>query len=477
MRKAIFTLGALLFAIGVAVAGPPAIPPSAPLIVPKNCGDSGHAVGTSSGVPYCQAITGGTSTGGNPTATAGPTAVNGSATTFLRSDGAPAVQKASNAQFGIMEGDGLTIGCVAPAGVCNTLSQVIAGTTQNVTAAQWAPCSEFDVKTSGQTLTLPLSSTLSPTGCIIIKTVGQSVTLAPNGSDAVNGGTTGVSVTIASGLLASVTVDPATANSILVSPTTGGSTSFANPSGTIGTSAVNGSATTAMRSDAAPAIPQASSSTFGAVKVDGTTITASGGVITATAGGSGGGVADVAYVANNYYWGANTGIAAGGAVGSVTTTYWYPIFIAKPITISNLCAQINTVSSGNHFQLGLYANSATTGKPTGSVLASTANILTTTSGLVCGSASYSFASGGTYWVGTQADNTVVKFYTQTISSTFSGYQNGVATLANLLAASASPTFTTTGGTFGTWVSNPTITEGTASTPIAALPAFEVSSVP
>jgi hypothetical protein len=42
-----------------------------------------------------------------------------------------------------------------------------------------------------------------------------------------------------------------------------------------------------MRSDAAPAIPQASSSTFGAVKVDGTTITASGGIITAVAGGGG----------------------------------------------------------------------------------------------------------------------------------------------------------------------------------------------
>jgi hypothetical protein len=67
----------------------------------------------------------------------------------------------------------------------------------------------------------------------------------------------------------------------------GGITGFDNPSATIGTAAVNGTAITAMRSDAAPAIPQASSSTFGAVKVDGTTITASGGIITAVAGGGG----------------------------------------------------------------------------------------------------------------------------------------------------------------------------------------------
>lgn len=53
----------------------------------------------------------------NPTGTAGPSAVNGSATTFMRSDAAPAVQKASNAQFGLAEGDGVSLTCAA--GVCS----------------------------------------------------------------------------------------------------------------------------------------------------------------------------------------------------------------------------------------------------------------------------------------------------------------------------------------------------------------------
>lgn len=53
--------------------------------------------------------------GSNPTATAGPAAVNGSALTFMRSDGAPAVQKASSSQFGIVEVDGTII--TATAGV------------------------------------------------------------------------------------------------------------------------------------------------------------------------------------------------------------------------------------------------------------------------------------------------------------------------------------------------------------------------
>jgi hypothetical protein len=47
-------------------------------------------------------------TPGNPTATAGPTAVNGSASTYLRSDAAPAVQTATNSQLGLAEPDGQT---------------------------------------------------------------------------------------------------------------------------------------------------------------------------------------------------------------------------------------------------------------------------------------------------------------------------------------------------------------------------------
>lgn len=59
--------------------------------------------------------------GANPTATASDTAVNGTATTFMRSDGAPAIQKASAAQFGVVEVDGTTI--TASSGVISAASQ------------------------------------------------------------------------------------------------------------------------------------------------------------------------------------------------------------------------------------------------------------------------------------------------------------------------------------------------------------------
>jgi hypothetical protein len=183
---------------------------------------------------------------------------------------------------------GLTIGptLVNNSGTLNTSGTVVAGTTQTVTSTQWNAGTTFRVTTSGQTLTLPVSSTLSVNGGLAIPTIGQTVTLAPNAADAINGGTAGASITIASGLTAYVTTDGA--GNIYASPISGGSASTgANPTATASDTAVNGSATTFMRSDAAPAVQKASSSQFGIVKVDGTSITATGGVISAVTGGSG----------------------------------------------------------------------------------------------------------------------------------------------------------------------------------------------
>lgn len=64
--------------------------------------------------------------GANPTATAGPAAVNGVATTFMRSDGAPPVQLGTNAQKGIVQVDGSTI--TASSGVITTASTTVNGT-------------------------------------------------------------------------------------------------------------------------------------------------------------------------------------------------------------------------------------------------------------------------------------------------------------------------------------------------------------
>lgn len=71
------------------------------------------------------------STGANPTATAGDVAVNGVATTFMRSDGAPAIQKTSSSVFGLAKVDGTTItasgGVISAVGGSGTVTSVAAG--------------------------------------------------------------------------------------------------------------------------------------------------------------------------------------------------------------------------------------------------------------------------------------------------------------------------------------------------------------
>jgi hypothetical protein len=67
-------------------------------------------------------------TAANPSATAGPTANNGSAATFMRSDASPAVQLGTAAQKGIIQCDGSTITCTA-----GVISAVANGTVTSLT--------------------------------------------------------------------------------------------------------------------------------------------------------------------------------------------------------------------------------------------------------------------------------------------------------------------------------------------------------
>lgn len=141
----------------------------------------------------------------NPTATAGPAAVNGVATTFMRSDGAPAVQKGTAAQFGIVECDATTITC--PIGVLIVSATTFGG--QSV-----SPGGSATVQGNGAKIQLSTGAATS----------GDCVKFDANGNTVANGA---------------------------ACPT---QSSGANPTATAGSSAINGVATTFMRSDAAPAV-------------------------------------------------------------------------------------------------------------------------------------------------------------------------------------------------------------------------------
>jgi hypothetical protein len=105
----------------------------------------------------------------NPTATAGPAAVNGSATTAMRSDAAPAVQKGSASVFGIMECDNSTVTC--PGGVLSSVggaaTSITPGTTTIIGAT--APCAITNI-------------TSTTMGCLAYGTTGASTLVETSGA-------------------------------------------------------------------------------------------------------------------------------------------------------------------------------------------------------------------------------------------------------------------------------------------------------
>ncbi len=138
----------------------------------------------------------------------------------------------------------------APSGV------VAAGTTQTVTTAQWTAFTVFDVSTSSQTLTLPLGSTLSPNGGIVIRTLGQTATLAPNASDKIHNGTTlgsaGTSLTIPAASTITVTTDAAAAPATIWAPLGGSTITVASGTSALGTSAISSAACATAVTTSAP---------------------------------------------------------------------------------------------------------------------------------------------------------------------------------------------------------------------------------
>lgn len=103
--------------------------------------------------------------GANPTATGSNAAVNGAATTFMRSDAAPAIQKGSNSQFGVTECDNVLIDCTTVAGVVAMKNTGTAGQAL-VSQGASAPLYKSGVPVLLNTLTASNSVTISDTTSI-----------------------------------------------------------------------------------------------------------------------------------------------------------------------------------------------------------------------------------------------------------------------------------------------------------------------
>lgn len=112
----------------------------------------------------------------------------------------------------------------------------------------------------------------------------------------------------------------------------------ANPTATASDVAVNGSATTFMRSDAAPAVQKTSSSVFGLCKVDGTTITAVGGVISAVATGS-----------NQYSW--PSGVTSSNYDAGAFACKGNMIIPKVNFNVDRVYASLNAVSGQTYYAI------------------------------------------------------------------------------------------------------------------------------
>jgi hypothetical protein len=309
--------------------------------------------------------------------------------------------------------------CAASCYVAAVLPQgaVVAGTTQTVTAAQWAFCTIFAVTTTSQTLTLPASSGLSANGCIVVVTA-QSVTLQANAADAINGGSAGGSVTIASGV--SSIVLKSSAGNITAQPTT------------------SGGGTTAQR----PKL-----------------------------------IATHWY--NALTWAA---YATGNAFASTTTAYCYPFQADQTATIETLGAKVQTAGGGGGTaQFALYSENNGRPNALLTNTGSASDISGGSVASAALSPNYQLVAGTIYWLCAEASDTTVKFYTFSGSaSAAAGWSMGSTSSANIFPGSSIVSiFTTTGITsYGTWPSfaSASWTEE-AGASVAPIIGYQVLSVP
>jgi len=446
-----------------------------------------------------QPLGGSGSTGANPSATASDTAVNGSATTFMRSDAAPAVQKGSASQFGVVKVDGSTITATggvisstasggnanfgtatgntannfvgmantttgvkdlgvsassfAPAGVVT----VVTGSNPTTNAASWLAFTQYTIAGSGRTITLPASSGLNANGGLDIDANTNSVTLTANAADTITwaGSTTGTggSVTLPAGAMYRVSTDAA--GKIYVS----------------GRDVQGTGVKTQLFAGSTPATNDCAK--FDSNKNITTSGAACGGTFTPALPNY---IAGNTYLAQPY-----VGLATGSAFGN-TNASWMPVMVNKTLTISAIGAKLITADSGQNCQFAIYASDATTNKPTGSALASTANVSTTSAGNISGSVSLQLTANTLYFMGAMCSGTTAAFEGFSITNdSLNGYLLGGSGMngSGANAGQIGLNYGTTGLTFGTWPTNPTVTytSSNGSTLKNFVAMFTVGSVP
>lgn len=250
-----------------------------------------------------------------------------------------------------------------------------------------------------------------------------------------------------------------------IGPAPGGSVSGGNPTATATDTAVNGAASTYLRSDGAPAVQKGTSSLFGLLKTDGASINATNCNLASP-------VASVICAGNpgangSNYWKIPTGINTNAQSGTLSATSTQSCFtggVPSQTTMKQLGGYVITGAASSQIAFGLYYLSVAAGVITFNLIDNTNAINTTSSNAdaaaaMVGNATYTLYPGVTYGWCAQTSATAGQAMA-TLSSTMNG--NGIlvgsTTLGNAVLWAASFTGWTKAITFGTW-GNQTLNSG------------------
>lgn len=152
----------------------------------------------------------------------------------------------------------------------------------------------------------------------------------------------------------------------------------------------------------------------------------------------GGGVSP-AYVAGRWYPMAAATVGGTGVAAASGTARLAPFTLRRSITVSDLGARVTTTGGGS-FQIAIYANDPATMRPTGTVLARTGDISSTS--LAAVSADITGANvtlpPGVYWAAVNVDSSSAAAAFTTVGTAFglSASLVGSATLANVTSAAS-----------------------------------------
>ncbi|HVZ60633.1 MAG TPA: hypothetical protein VG892_07590 [Terriglobales bacterium] len=195
--------------------------------------------------------------------------------------------------------------------------------------------------------------------------------------------------------------------------------------------------------------PIASSTQFGVMKPDNSTITCTAGVCSSSGGSS---YALNSYKSGNWYTTNMSGGLSTAAAAFTNTIYFAPFYVSASKTIKTLGTYVKTAGSGEHVDMAIYADSS---GPTGTALANcdTPPSIASTGNVSCtiNSSGTVTLAAGVYWFAENGDQSSGRMMTAgTTTSAQAVYMAGADSQSDLTSGTAWGGGRYKASTYGTW---------------------------